>query len=176
MTGDFDRARLQVGRLRAFASVTTRAHPAADAVILELLQERGGSATADPVALYRELHLRLRKLAPMTADARPPAGRPAPDAWRDFQQLKDVQRSAIFLVLGLDFSIRDAAAVLGEPETWLTMEVISAMFSLEHILPAQRVPARTAGARRVGTVPPAALPKAPPRLARPFALAVPTAP
>lgn len=169
MTGDFDRARLQVGRLRAFASVSTRAHPAADAVILDLLAERG-SATTDSVTLYRELHVRLRRLAPRSAP-RSSSGLPASDAWRDFQQLKDIQRSAVFLVLGLDFSIADAAAVLGEPEGWLTMEVISAMFSLEHVFPAQRARAR---GRRVGTAQPAALPTAT-RSSRTLALAVPTA-
>lgn len=138
MIGDFNRTRLAVGRLRAFASLTSGAHPDADAIVRDLLEHADGAAREPALAVYRELYGRLRELPPRAAKPGASDSPRGTDIRADFQQLRDVQRGAVFLVLGLDFSIEEAAAVLDEPESWLAMEVISAMFSLEHIMPGER--------------------------------------
>ncbi|RAK60799.1 hypothetical protein DJ021_13770 [Phenylobacterium hankyongense] len=49
--------------------------------------------------------------------------------------MRPIQQLCVYLVISLEFSAAEAGFILDEDEDCIAMEVISALFSLEHILP-----------------------------------------
>jgi hypothetical protein len=129
-------------RLRIFADLCGRAKPETEHVLATFVTEMANSEPpAKPATAYRNLHHRLAGLPPRTTPENRRLLRPAhlPD-WENFRRLRPLQQLCVYLVIGLEFSAAEAAFILNEDEDFIAMEVISALFSLEHILPFSRPP------------------------------------
>lgn len=129
-------------RLRIFADLCGRAKPETEHVLAALFTEMANSGPPPkPEIAYRNLHHRIAGLPPRTTPDNRCLLRPAhlPD-WENFRRLRPLQQLCVYLVIGLEFSAAEAAFILNEDEDCIAMEVISALFSLEHILPFSRPP------------------------------------
>ena len=125
----------QLRRLAAFAQVCTCNRGASRGALVAFLREVCARACAPAERdLLRELHIRLHS----TPGASRIEDVNATPGMSEFAQLTARQRAATFLVLGLDYDFGDAALILGRTVHQVRLEVISAMFLLEHVAPARR--------------------------------------
>jgi len=125
----------RVGRLNAYAQVFTCSRVIWRPVVRRLLDDTAtGEGAPTELEMLRDLHHHLTTLP------EPLAG-PRIDMLRgmsEFAQLTPRQRAASFLVIGLEHSFEAAAFVMDRKPAQVQLEVISALFMLEHVLPLRR--------------------------------------
>lgn len=123
---------LESARLRTFARLCGKSTDVADRVVREHLEELARCDTSASVRdVYRRVHSTLT--ANSIADTAHPSLPITGGIFARFNQLRSLQRTATFLVIYANFSFAEAAEVLGASENLVAMEIIAALFVLEHV-------------------------------------------
>jgi len=134
----------RVGRLNAYAQVFTCSRVIWRPAVRSLLDDAAtGEGAPTELEMLRDLHNKLTSLP------EPPAGPrlDMPRGMSEFAQLTPRQRAAAFLVIGLEYPFEAAAFVMARKPAQVQLEVISALFMLEHVLPLRRTLSPKARAR-----------------------------
>lgn len=133
----------RVRRMRAFAGICTGNPSAADAVLLtRMMAWRDAPDPPSEVAAYRDLHRALSRL-PYSRGRQRSASRDAAikGDWACFQRLTVMQRAAVFLVIGAEFTTEEASIILDEDVDRVSTALTSGLISLQEVFPLRPSPA-----------------------------------